>query len=52
MPDITPVVVILDGQPVSSINPLPTSGGGGGGGGYLLMPPGYGGAVGEITPRE
>lgn len=50
MPDITPVVVILDGQPVSSINPLPTSGGGGGGGGYLLMPPGYGGAVGEVTP--
>ena len=50
MPDITPVVVILNGQPVSSINPLPTSGGGGGGGGYLLMPPGYGGAVGEVTP--
>lgn len=35
MPDITPVVVILDGQPVSSINPLPTSGGGGGGGGIV-----------------
>jgi hypothetical protein len=132
MPDITPVVVILNGQPVSSINPLPTSGGGGGGSGiveqgkqgsiaspwagcalgngwtwrvwgarpddrprengyldtislsswrsrdtncpssapspadnlpdfyarnptlpaYLLMGPGYGGAVGEITPRE
>ena len=50
MPDITPVVLILDGVPVSSINPLPTSGGGGGGGGYLLMPPGYGGAVGEVTP--
>lgn len=35
MPDITPVVVILNGQPVSSINPLPTSGGGGGGGGIV-----------------
>lgn len=36
MPDITPVVVILNGQPVSSINPLPTSGGGGGGGGGIV----------------
>lgn len=35
MPDITPVVLILDGVPVSSINPLPTSGGGGGGGGIV-----------------
>lgn len=35
MPDITPVVLILDGQPVSNTNPLPSTGGGGGGGGTV-----------------
>ena len=45
MPDITPVVVILNGQPVSSINPLPTSGGGGGGGGGGIVEQGKQGST-------
>lgn len=50
MPDITPVVVILNGQPVSSINPLPTSGGGGGGGGGIVEQGKQGSTMPTATP--